>query len=62
VLVKRRPEALTAGGVAAYYGMRNDQLNDLSDSFLQETQALEVEILDLLRGYENHPLGPTQST
>jgi uncharacterized protein (DUF885 family) len=40
--------------------MRNDQLNDLSDSFLRETQVLEVEILGLLQGYEDLSLSPTQ--
>jgi uncharacterized protein (DUF885 family) len=60
VLLKRRPEALTAGGVAALYGLRNDQLNDLSDSYLRETQAFEAEILALLQGYEDDSLSPTQ--
>ncbi len=60
ILVMRRPESLTHAGVAALYAMGNDQLNDLSDEYLRETQELEVEILERLREYEGDPLTPNQ--
>lgn len=59
LLLMRNPEALTALGVADRFGLRNDQLNDLSDPYLRQTQALESAILDLLRTYDRDALSPT---
>jgi uncharacterized protein (DUF885 family) len=59
-LLLRNPEVLTQLGIAEAYGLRNDRLNDLSDAYLRETQALEVAILDLLRTYDRAALPPEQ--
>jgi uncharacterized protein (DUF885 family) len=59
-LLLRNPEKLTALGIAGSYGLRNDQLNNLSDSYFRETQELEATILDLLRSYDRDLLTPEQ--
>jgi uncharacterized protein (DUF885 family)/pimeloyl-ACP methyl ester carboxylesterase len=59
-LLLRSPEALTSLGLAESYGLRNDQLDDLSDAYIRETQKLEVAILDLLRSYDRKALPPEQ--
>jgi len=61
-LLLRRPESITALGVSSLYGVRNDRLNDLSDAYLRETQALEVAVLDLLREYDRGALSAEQQT
>ncbi len=48
----RDPASITYDGLAEEYDMRNDQLNDLSDAFIRETQELQVVILYLLRTYD----------
>jgi uncharacterized protein (DUF885 family) len=60
ILLLRSPQQLTALGVAADYGLRNDALDDLSPGFLAETQALESGILDRLREFDRSALTPDQ--
>jgi uncharacterized protein (DUF885 family) len=57
-LLLRDPQWLTATGLAGHFGLRNDQLTDLSELFQRETQALESGILDLLRSYDRESLAP----
>jgi uncharacterized protein (DUF885 family) len=57
-LLLRSPEMITNLGLAEMYGMRNDRLDDLSISFIRETQALEQAILDLLRTYDRDSQTP----
>jgi uncharacterized protein (DUF885 family) len=57
-LLLRNPEYLTALGAAGSFGLRNDQLNDLSDAYIRETQELESAMLDLLRTYDRTALTP----
>jgi uncharacterized protein (DUF885 family) len=59
-LILRSPEYLTAMGMSGAYGVRNDQLNNLSDAYLRETADLQVAILELLRGYNRSELTPDQ--
>ena len=59
-LLLRKPEQITAIGIAERFGLRNDQLNDLSDAYVRETQKLEAAILDLLRAYDRAALSPEQ--
>ena len=59
-LLLRSPELLTSLGVSDEYGLRDDRLNDLSPQYLEETQALEVEILDRLRTYDRSALSAEQ--
>jgi uncharacterized protein (DUF885 family) len=59
-LVLRSPEYVTAMGMSEAYGLRNDQLNNLSDEYLRETADLQVTILELLRGYNRSELSSEQ--
>lgn len=55
-LILRSPETLTDLGMAESFGLRNDQLDDLSDDYVLETHELEAAILDLLRTYDRESL------
>ncbi len=59
-LLMRNPEGLTYAGVSQLFGLRNDRLNNLSEAFVRDTQALEDGILDLLQGYHRSSLTPEQ--
>ena len=59
-LVLRCPQCVTALGKSQALGMRDDQLNDMSDAFIRETQALEKAILALLKTYDRDALTPEQ--
>lgn len=61
-LLLRYPERLTELGISEWFGLRNDQLNNLSDEYLRETQQLEVAILELLRTYDRSQLTKEQQT
>ena len=41
-LLLRNPELLTELNLSAQFGLRNDQLNNLSDAYLRDTQRLEA--------------------
>ncbi|MFN2286233.1 MAG: DUF885 domain-containing protein [Anaerolineae bacterium] len=56
----RYPENITALGLSAAFGTRDDCLNDMSDAFVRETQDLEKAILALLRTYDRDVLTPEQ--
>jgi len=56
----RNPESLTHAGVSALFGLRDDQLNNLSDMYLRNTQKLESGILNLLLTFERDSLNPEQ--
>lgn len=51
-LLRRDPQELTALGLSESLGLRNDQLTNLSDAYIRDTQKLEAAILDMLRTYE----------
>lgn len=57
----RAPEGLTHAGVSALLGLRDDQLNNLSDAYRKDTQKLETGILDLLMKYDRASLSPEQA-
>ena len=57
----RAPESLTEAGVTTSLGLRDDQLNDISDVYLKETQKLESGILDLLLKYDRDMLTSEQA-
>ena len=48
----RTPEALTHAGVSATLGLRDDQLNNISDAYLKETQQLEAGVLEILLQFD----------
>ncbi len=59
-LLLRYPERLTELGISEWFGLRNDQLNNLSDEYVRETQQLEAAILELLQTYDRSTLTPEQ--
>ena len=59
-LLRRNPELLTTLALSASFGMRDDQLTDISDGYVRQTQALEQGILELLVGYDPTALTPEQ--
>ncbi len=59
-LMLRDPEAITDAGVAEHLGVRNDQLNDLSEEFVLDTYELQRGMLDLLRAYRLEELDDKQ--
>jgi uncharacterized protein (DUF885 family) len=59
-LLLRDPEAITQVGLNKTWGVRNDQLTDISDEYIRETQRLEAAILGLLRTYDRATLTPEQ--
>jgi uncharacterized protein (DUF885 family) len=48
LLVSRSPQTVTEFGLAKEFGMRDDRLDDLSESFADETYQQQVEVLDQL--------------
>ena len=59
-LLLRDPERITELGLAKQFGIREDQLADLSDAYLRDTQKLESAILAQLQTYERGKLSPAQ--
>lgn len=59
-LLLRNPEYVTTLGLTQPFGIGNDRLTDLSDSYQRETQGLERAILELLRRYDRARLTPAQ--
>ncbi len=59
-LLLRNPELLTELNLSAQFGLRNDQLNNLSDAYLRDTQRLEAGILAQLLTYDRQSLTPDQ--
>jgi uncharacterized protein (DUF885 family) len=56
----RYPQSITELGLAQAYGVRNNQLNNLSEDYIRQTQQLEASILALLEKYERSQLTPEQ--
>jgi len=54
----RFPQLLTHYGLTAGFGVRNDRLDDYSETYMQETRAIESHILDRLRAYSRDTLDP----
>jgi len=59
-LLLRNPEGLTYAGVSEQFGLHNDQLNNMSDAYVRDTQKLEDAILEILRTYDRAALSPDQ--
>jgi len=59
-LLLRNPETLTEMNLSAEFGLRNDQLANLSDAYIRETQQLEAAILGLLQTYDRDELSREQ--
>lgn len=55
-LLLRKPELLTELNLSAEFGLRDNQLNNLSDAYLRNTQRLESAILAQLLTYDRQSL------
>lgn len=56
----RDPETVTILGLAPVFSQNNDQLTDISDEYIRETQSLEKETLAQLNGYDRASLTANQ--
>jgi uncharacterized protein (DUF885 family) len=59
-LMLRDPESLTLNGVSSLYGVADDQLTDVSEIYIRQTQAMQTEILAMLRSYDRTALTSEQ--
>ncbi|MBT3389422.1 MAG: DUF885 domain-containing protein [Chloroflexi bacterium] len=59
-LLQRDPELVTELGLDAAFNLPGDQLTDISDAYIRQTQHLESEILAQLQTYERTTLAPDQ--
>ena len=59
-LMLRNPEWVTTEGLDEAFGTSGDQLTNISDEYIRETQKLQSGILDLLRTYDREALTPEQ--
>jgi uncharacterized protein (DUF885 family) len=59
-LLMRSPQTLTFMHLSEQFGVRDDQLDNISDEYIRQTQQLEVAILDLLHTYDREQLTPEQ--
>jgi len=55
-LLLRDPEKVTVLGLAKDLGVRNDRLTDVTETYIEETQALVEVILELLQTYDRDAL------
>ncbi|MCG8422538.1 MAG: DUF885 domain-containing protein [Proteobacteria bacterium] len=55
-ILRRHPETVTGLGVSASLAMRDDQLDNVSSSYVEATHDLVEGILDQLRGYRRDQL------
>lgn len=60
LLLLRDPEAITMEGLSGMFGERDDQLTNISDAYVRETQTLQRAVYDLLRSYDRSTLDPSQ--
>ncbi|MBU6998197.1 MAG: DUF885 domain-containing protein [Theionarchaea archaeon] len=59
-LLLRNPEHLTELGIAGDFGLRDNQLTDISDNYVKETQKLQEGILKILHDYDVSTLSREQ--
>jgi len=60
MIMLRDPQWVTSEGLDAFFGSPGDQLTDISDDYIRETQDLQRAILDILHAYERETLTPEQ--
>jgi uncharacterized protein (DUF885 family) len=59
-LLSRDPETVLELGLSQVYGVPTDQLTNISDEYTRQTQALESDVLSLLREYDRSALTSEQ--
>ncbi len=60
MIMLRDPQWVTSEGLDEYFGSPGDQLTDMSDAYIRETQALQRTILEMLQTYDRAVLTPEQ--
>jgi len=60
VLLARDPETVISLGLADILGTPKDQLTDISDPFVHETQQMQIQTLAQLKTFARNALTPTQ--
>jgi uncharacterized protein (DUF885 family) len=61
-LMLRDPESVTIEGLSDSFGVRDDQLTDISDAYVRETHEMQKAILAILQSYDYSALTPEQQT
>lgn len=56
LILRRDPEGITSLGLADFFGLRNDQLTDISPAYIQQNYEIYAEILALLKTYDREIL------
>jgi uncharacterized protein (DUF885 family) len=59
-LLSRDPETVLTLGLSQIYNIPTDQLTDISDEYIRQTQALESDVLTLLQQYDRSTLTAEQ--
>ena len=59
-LLSRDPETVLTLGLSQIYNVPTDQLTDISDEYIRQTQALESDVLTLLQQYDRSTLTAEQ--
>jgi uncharacterized protein (DUF885 family) len=59
-LLSRDPETVLTLGLSKIFSVPTDQLTDISDEYIKQTQALETDILSLLQQYDRSKLTTEQ--
>jgi len=59
-LLSRDPETVLELGLSQVYHVPTDQLTDISDEYIRQTQALESDLLSMLTHYDRAALAPGQ--
>ena len=59
-LLSRDPETVLELGLSQVYGTPTDQLTDISDEYIHQTQTLESDVLSLLQQYDRSALTTEQ--
>jgi len=59
-IAARTPQYIAEQGLCKKFGIRNNKLNNLSDSYNSQTNKLAVQISELLSGYDKETCEPSQ--
>jgi len=60
MILLRDPQWVTSEGLDEIFGSQGDQLTDISDAYIRETQTLQRGILEMLHDYDRGALTPEQ--
>ncbi len=60
MIMLRDPQWVTAEGLDEYFGSQGDQLTNISDAYIRQTQSLQKSILAMLQTYDGQALTTEQ--